>query len=394
MSTTQPESGHEPPDLSELSATDALLDRLGRREPGDDDLRDPAVAALAELLAFVDESREPDLGMSRLAEVLAGRPLYVTAPDEAADSAATEPARVGVLGTVGSASVRPRVIDLTDRGLAAGSSVDDLDEPDDAVAFGEFDERDDDRPGVAASVAAGPVVAPVRAASGKVASVRPPVRIGSRRWQRTLAQVAMPAASVILLLVISGTVSAAITGNPLSPVNGVGRAVAQLPGVDDAESGSDKVDHEIRAATIAFEQNNIPMAQQHLMAAKRELAKVPDDQKTALQARIIAVQNTIGLTTPITQIPPIGVTTAPVTPGGGIPAGPTASPTTPVVTPTTRPPDTPTPTTTTPTPSKDPTTDVSPSTSESSPASTPEVSTAAVDPSSAATAAGPDVAAS
>jgi hypothetical protein len=73
--STPLDSGHEPADLSELTATDALLDRLGARNASDDDLLDSAAAALAELVTVIDQSREPDTDAARLIEVLADRSI-------------------------------------------------------------------------------------------------------------------------------------------------------------------------------------------------------------------------------------------------------------------------------------------------------------------------------
>jgi hypothetical protein len=350
-----PESGHEPSDLSELSATDALLDRLGRREPSDDDLTDATAAALAGLVSFVDESREVDPSMARLVEVLAGRPLYVTEPEEPA--ALERPAKVAdpeppVSERSDSAArlaAEPRVIDLTERNPAESPA-----EPLDDVAAAELEP--------AASVVALP-------------------RRPAARWQRALAQASLPAAGVLLLLALGGGLSAVVTGNPLTAVDGVSRAMSQLPGGDGAKSGLDEVNEEIRAARIAMIKNDPDAAKLHLDRARRALSSVPPSQRSQLSQVIDGVASEVGgdLPVPVATDPGIGVNPSSVPDPVLTTAVPDPSDTsTPTLTPTT-PPGSPEPTT------PPPTTDPPPSTGSDTP-DTPATTAGSV-PTAAASAA-------
>jgi len=266
--TTTPDNGNEPADLSELTATDALLNRLGRRNASDEDLRDPTAAVLAELVAVVDQSREPDVDAARLIEVLAGRPLYI---------AGAEPSTEEV----------PLLIDLTEREDGESESADD----DITVVAGE-------EPLVPISRLPPPAAIPIRI----------PEPVGSRRWDRALSHVSLPAASVLLLLAVGSGVSAAVTGNPMAPVDGITRVMAQLPGVDNTV---DKVKTEISAAQRAADKSDAGDARMHLNRALAGLDDVPDSDKPHLSSLINQVAGQIPTATP----------TSPGLPGVGVPGG-------------------------------------------------------------------------
>ncbi len=361
MTANPPENGPEPADLSQLAATDALLDRLGGREPADDDLDDAAVAALFQLVAFVDESREPDLGLARVVEVLDGRPLYVTGPEEASESSRIE--LDGVPVTVASASASADetatvVIDLTDHHRADSLSpvavLDDVPVPADA-----------DEP-------AGELVAvrSIRSAAG--AKKADAAVAATHRWERALHNAALPAAAVIALFVLGSGVSAAVTGDPMTPVNGVSRVMAQLPGGgDDSQHRVSQVRGEISAADKAVRRHDQPSASRHLANARKALAGVPAASKAGLQLAIANVESALDgpLVAPVVQAtapaviqagggptaaptgssggssttgtPPVGVTSQPA---GGVPV--TSTPASATTTTTTAPPPTAAPTTT------------------------------------------------
>jgi hypothetical protein len=326
--TTPPDNGHEPADLSELTATDALLDRLGARNASADDLRDPTAAVLIELVSMIDQAQEPDVHAVRLIEVLAGRPLYVTGADAAAES--------------------PLMIDLTD-GAREASQYPDI-QPDapqiartgqvaGAAAGTESDEPDQ----VAARIAADPAEPLVPVSKLPVAGVIP-IRFTAaaesgarRRWDRVLSHASLPAASVVLLLAIGGGVSAAVTGNPMAPVEGITRVMTQLPGVNDS---LEKVKTEIYAARQAVYDNNVNDANMHLKNARDHLSEVPDADKPELNEEIEEVATLVVPTTasptppgePGTGVPVgtdpapgTGATTAPVTPEPSATAEPSAS---------------------------------------------------------------------
>jgi hypothetical protein len=258
MTTPSDKNGNEPADLSELTATDALLDRLAARAAHEEDLQDPAAALLSDLLAEIDESRVPDVGAARLLEVLAGRPLYIAAAEEDVDAAR-------------------HVIDLTGDGAA---------EP--APAAATADAADPQAP-VAESGAA-ELVPPARRPG-----VTPlPERTGARRWDRALANASLPAAAVLLLAAVGGGVSAAVTGDPMTPVNGISRVVEQLPGVKDSGHDVARVRGEITAADRAVRKRDASAASLHLEAARRGLGGLPEADQDHLGLMIESLQTRLG----------------------------------------------------------------------------------------------------
>jgi hypothetical protein len=337
--TTNPPDGLEPADLSELTATDALLDRLGARSPSEEDLLDPMTAALAGLLAEVDAEHEPDADLARLVEVLAGRPLYVGEPT-------ASPAGVP------SADDGTRVIDLTglessdsDEASAEASMTDESSIPDIVVTLPAAPELVRS-PDVSAPDAAVPDVAAMTPAPDPAPSLLIPLIPAQgrrlRRFERVVSHLSLPAAAaaVILLVALGGGVTAAVTGNPMAPVDGVSQVVAKLPGVDN--SSERRLKHakgELSAASQALENNDTHAARNHLGAAQRDLPDVPEADKPALGNLITDVETALNTHVPTTPTPTIVPTTGSVDPVT----------TTPPMTPKPKP--KPTPATATPTPS-------------------------------------------
>lgn len=77
-----PDGTDETPDIAMLQATDALLDRLGRREPTPDDLDDPLIASLALLGAEVDLDVAPVARTRRALQSRGQWPPAVERPDD------------------------------------------------------------------------------------------------------------------------------------------------------------------------------------------------------------------------------------------------------------------------------------------------------------------------
>ena len=309
--TTPPDHGYEPADLSEVTATDALLDRLGARNASADDLLDPAAAALDELLALIDQSREPDLDAARLIEVLAGRPLYITGADAVTDEV-------------------PLMIDLTahDDSQLAGAQQ---------VGRQSSATEDDDFSEIAASVAADPsqLLPPSRLPIPAAIPLRAPAEvIRPRRWDRVLGHATLPAASILLLIAVGGGVSAAVTGNPMAPVDGISRVMDQLPGVQD--NNLDEVKAEINAARQAVFRRDTYAAAMHLRKARDGLSDVPDADKSELNEMIdaVAVMVSPPATVPTVGSPEVAVTEGP---GSGSGAGSPTAPATAEPSPTTQP---------------------------------------------------------
>jgi len=323
MSTTPPsprdDSGAEPPtaDLSELAATDALLDRLGARVPTDDDLLDPTAAALNSLLSDID-CEVTDPATARLLEVLAGRPLFIDNPPAAAAG--------------------DRVVDLT--AVAAASGVER--QPGPPVPPGADTSSGPDERGAVA-------VVPITAA-------RP------ARWRSlagvAAARVSTPAAAAVIvgMILLGGGVSAAVTGDPMAPLNGVGSVVAKLPGVDESTGKLDEARSEL-ALAAQLSSSDPEQARLHLDNAMQLLADLPADETGQLssQAAVLAGQLTPATTVPsTTSVTTLASTTTPATTGSTDPqvnpsgTGTVSATASPSVTETQSPTASPTPTSATP----------------------------------------------
>jgi hypothetical protein len=322
----------EPADLPGLAETDALLDRLAGRRPSEEDFSDPAVMLLTGLTAAVDEGPDADQDVSRLIEVLAGRPLFFGAEDAADDSevtAADRPIELAPSPAVPTVAAHDtRVIDLTDHAPVAPAEQ----LPND-----------------------GPAVPRTGAGEAEVVLIS--------HWRKAIRNVSVPAAAAVALIALGSGVSAVVTGNPMAPVNGVSRVMSQLPGTSDnaPQSKLAKAQAEINAANLAAGHNDSVGAKNHLAAAQSVLADVPAAQKAGLTTAIAQIQTAIATGTPPptpiigTTPPPVGVSTpppatvAPTTPAGEPTptdtggAGPTTPPTTdsPATTPPTTPPTSP-----------------------------------------------------
>jgi hypothetical protein len=175
-----------------------------------------------------------------------------------------------------------------------------------------------------------------------------------RAWERALQQASPAAAAVVLLLALGGGVSAVVTGDPMAPVNGVTRAVSQLPGVDSSQDNLNKARTEIQLADRAARANQEASARQHLKAARAALADVPADQRSAYNQAIATMEkvldpaqpaNGIDVNKPGGSVEATGPAAAPTTPAT---APETATPTVPVQTLPATPDPTPPPATTTP----------------------------------------------
>jgi hypothetical protein len=305
----RPDSMNEPADLSELTATDALLDRLGARAAGGDDLDDPAIAALAELLAEIDESRVPDLGAARLIEVLGSRPLYLAGGASVSDQIRSDVVTVGPRLDEDSADALHDLIgpDSRDSRDRAGQRVIDLTE----------DPKAGD--GATASPVPRPSTGPRHpiipaARLHEPVPIRPAGASQAAGWHRALRHVSLPAAAVLLLLAICGGVSAAVTGDPMAPVNGITRVMEQLPGVGNSK---DKVQGEIKAARQAVDNQDTPAATVHLDNARAGLVDVPDAEKSNLNKEIDDLQDLVLPTAtaePTPAAPGVVATTAPSVP--------------------------------------------------------------------------------
>ncbi|GLY13140.1 hypothetical protein LWF15_14485 [Kineosporia rhizophila] len=242
MSTTPPapgddkDGGTEVPtaDLSELAATDALLDRLAARRPSDDDLLDPTAAALNRLLSDVDAESGADPATARLVEVLAGRPLYFDGP---------------------TALEVESLIDLTS--------------PEQKSEKG----NDDDLTAGPAEILPTPITA-----------------ARSKRWRVAAGKVSAPvaAASIAVMVLLGGGVSAAVAGDPLAPLNGVGSVVAKLPGVDRSDPNDSKLQQAQAELALAQELavSDPEQAAQHLNTARKMLAELPDDETADLDQQV------------------------------------------------------------------------------------------------------------
>ncbi|GLY27746.1 hypothetical protein [Kineosporia sp. NBRC 101731] len=249
-------------DLSELAATDALLDRLASRTASDDDLLDPTASALHLLLGEIDAEASADSAMARLVEVLAGRPLYIDAPSNQVHQIDLTTVDTTADTT---ADVEPTAIDVTD-----------VQEP-----------------------AATPVT-PITAAR-------------SKRWRVAASKISAPvaAASIAVMVVLGGGVSAAVAGDPMAPLNGVGRVMAKLPGVDSSGYARKDAQKELElAASLAA--SDPDGALEHYNKAQAILADLPASKKSDLLAQADAVALQLAPTEPgVPGTTPVSTVTTP-----------------------------------------------------------------------------------
>ena len=117
----------DPSQLAEMQATDARLDRIGRRRPEPEDLDDPVFAALAGLATEVDVvDPSQDAAVARLIEVLDGRPLWVLDGEDLADADAEAAQDMIVLDDPAWEARGRQIIDLR---REAGADSDDEADP-------------------------------------------------------------------------------------------------------------------------------------------------------------------------------------------------------------------------------------------------------------------------
>lgn len=337
-------------DLAELQATDALLDRLARGGETAEDRHDPLVEALAGLRASLDTPPEHASGeeISRLMDVLGDRPLYLVDDPTGTATPQDHPIRLGEdeiegAGPEDRTGEAIELVDLTDPRLDADPAPT-PDHPSDRDA----DDDENDRRG--GEPHPGPVIS------------LPMQRAG---WQRVLAQAALPAASVALLVTLASGVSAVITGNVMSPVDGVSRVVSQLPGGPEqptpktVTSAQEAIVLAGRAAQAHQRQRAVTL----LALAQKKVSQLPPAEQQRLNVQIAAVKKTLNTRTapalPTPQDPGVVVkpTTTPPPPSS-------TSPTTTTSTTTTTPPTT---TTASPTPTQSVATTPSATTSPSAP---------------------------
>jgi hypothetical protein len=388
----------DPSQLAEMQATDARLDRIGRRRPEPDDLDDPVFAALAGLATEVDVvDPSQDAAVARLIEVLDGRPLWVLDGEDLADADAEAAQDMIVLDDPAWEARGRQIIDLrrdadadadTDesaadeagRVSASTADADDTAEADDTADSDETadldetadaDETADDTAGsdtdeparVAAEAAdevpptvAMPVVAaepetaepetadettepgttdedaelPVAARVAEPAGNEPaqdvpaqrgpvpgarvvlPLRPSRRRtgdepsWERIVRRASLPAAAAITLFAVGGGITAALTGDPMSPLTGVTRAIDSF-GEERTSYASLQQDLELAQGALAS--GDVEKAKALVESARSGLDEVPAAEADLLKQQIEDVQQQIAAA-PTTPAP---VPSAPAT---------------------------------------------------------------------------------
>ncbi|GAB3237446.1 hypothetical protein [Kineosporia babensis] len=281
-------------DLSELAATDALLDRLAARSASEQDLLDPTTLALNSLLTEIDAESGADSATARLVEVLAGRPLYIDGP------AVVE--------------AEEELIDLTGQAPEAEATAETA------------EEKPKDEDDSAGGPPVGVEVTPITAAR-------------SKRWRTAAGKISAPvaAASIAVMVLLGGGVSAAVAGDPLAPLSGVGSVVAKLPGVKQADKNEDKL-KEAQAELVLAQQlasSDPVQAAAHLAAAQQMLAELPDDDTADLDQRAEVLASQLAPIDPTdpSSIPGVTTVAATDTPAatptdGSATTGPTTDPTT------------------------------------------------------------------
>jgi hypothetical protein len=398
----------DPSQLAEMQVTDARLDRIGRRAPEPEDLADPVFAALAGLAEEVDhvDPATQDDTVSRLLEVLEGRPLWVLdgeelsdldaaarnmimlddpawaerrrhvidlrrpeADGDAADDAGTAGTggRVTGSGDAGEAAEAPAAaVAAATTGIGAGpGSVrtgDDAPPADDAPETTELPAaaRTATTEAPATTPAGSPVV-PLRKPRPRVPGR--PAPAGEEPWVRAMRRVSLPAAAAITLFTLGGGVTAALTGDPMAPLTGVSRVVDSIAGSGSGPTYS-SLQENLDRARSALASGDVDEARSLIESARSGLDHVPAAQATLLQQQIEDVQKQIA------------EEEAPAAPVPAPSASATAPPVVTNPTPTAPPPSAthePSPTQSDPTPTSEPseTPQETPSPSQSSPAAEP-----------------------
>jgi hypothetical protein len=321
----------DPSQIAEMQVTDATLDRLAARAPEPGDLDDPVYAALAGLASEVDvvDTDVQDEAVARLIEVLDGRPLWVLDGEDLAAGAAPEmillddPAweeharqvidlrraaeeaedRAGdpAAETVGSAPAAT----AADGDVAAEVTAEDgAGAPDDAADQDQAEEAGEGSRAEAPETVAMPVAARTAAdaagtdeagGAGVVTPLRrPPGRQRSEEpWVRALRRVSLPAAAAVTLFTLGGGITAALTGDPMAPLDGVSRVVDSIAGTDNSRTTYSSLEQNLEQARTALANGDLERAQSLLAKTQSGLDEIPEADKQQLQQQLEAVQNQI-----------------------------------------------------------------------------------------------------
>jgi hypothetical protein len=354
----------DPSQLAEMQATDARLDRLGRRDPHPDDLADPLFAALAGLVDEVDvaDPQQQDAAVARLLEVLDGRPLWVLDGEELSELDAArnmillddptwdkrrrqvidlrrdEPRKAAAAEGAAAASEGDAVAEVAEPDGAEGDDADEApaagevaataaeesarrpaaetadetaDGADGAAADDTVEPDETDETPVAASVAT-TTERPVAARAGTVTPLHDPRRAprparpqrpsGEEPWVRAMRRVSLPAAAAITLFTLGGGVTAAVTGDPMAPLSGVSRVVDSLAGSNSGTTYS-SLQENLDRARSALASGDVDQAKSLVESTRSGLDDVPQDEATLLREQIEDVQQQIARTPPNTPAP-------------------------------------------------------------------------------------------
>jgi hypothetical protein len=209
------------------------------------------------------------------------------------------------------------------------------------------------------------VVTPMRPSRlGRIAKIPTPRHAprftGEERWERAVRQLSMPVAAAIAVFALGSGVTAALTGDPMKPLDSVGRVVDHLSGNDETVSYN-VLKENINKAKLALRNGDEKTARDLLATVESNLDDVDGTQATLLKEEIAAVEEEIAPTGGSNPVP------NPESPSGGeVPSQePTKAPTNPTTQPSSEP-------TTEPSKSSEPTQEPSPSTTTTPPPTTPD----------------------
>lgn len=294
-------------------------------------------------------------------------PADETAADEtAADEAPAEDAPVEI-----AASAEPPPADeskaepVADEPVADEPVAKDAPERPDAPPTTPIPGRDLDTAASDTSAWTEGVVTPMRPSRlGRIAKIPTPRHAprftGEERWERAVRQLSMPVAAAIAVFALGSGVTAALTGDPMKPLDSVGRVVDHLSGNDETVSYN-VLKENINKAKLALRNGDEKTARDLLATVESNLDDVDGTQATLLKEEIAAVEEEIAPTGGSNPVP------NPESPSGGeVPSQePTKAPTNPTTQPSSEP-------TTEPSKSSEPTQEPSPSTTTTPPPTTPD----------------------